>query len=275
MKKLLAFVLSASLSMSLFAANIFAYTPIKESVKMYTQTEYSVASKFGDYYRTPLIKVVHVFDGNGFETESTELSPRDAVLDKISNKYDSRGNLIEQVCTDVDGNIIWKNVSTFKNGKKENTAEYDAKGALKAKIIYTYDGDKIAEENGYNGDGAIAWKTIYKYNADGLCEKVIQYTGAGTLDSEELYTYTETGDIETITAFDGFAEKATQKVFRYTNNVLTEITTYNEKNEVTNRVIYKNDAKGNPIKISEYNIANKFGTTVNELLAIVEITYQY
>lgn len=275
MKKLLAFVLSASLSISLFAADIFAYSPIKDSVKMYTQTEYSVASKFGDYYRTPLLKVVHVFDENGFETESTELTPRDAVLDKINNKYDTKANLVEQVCTDEAGNIIWKNISTFKNGKKENTAEYDAKGTLKAKIIYAYDGDKVTEENGYNGDGVLAWKTLYKYNAAGQVEKVIQYTGAGNLDSEAIYTYNEAGAIETITSLDGFTEKAVQKVFRYTNNVLTEITTYGEKNEVTNRVIYKNDAKGNPVKISEYNIANKFGTTVNELLAITEIAYQY
>ena len=77
MKKLLAFALTAGLSISLFAADIFKYAPITGKVKAYTETEFSIASRFGTLYRTPSTKVMHVFDSNGKETTSSELTPKE------------------------------------------------------------------------------------------------------------------------------------------------------------------------------------------------------
>ena len=103
MKKILAFTLAASLSLSLFAADIFKYAPITGSVKAYTETDYSIATRFGTLYRTPSTKILHTFDSNGKETSSSELTPKDAVINTISSNYDSAGNLVEQVCTSADG----------------------------------------------------------------------------------------------------------------------------------------------------------------------------
>ncbi len=275
MKKILALVFAASFSLSCFAADLFVYTPIKGNVKNYTQTDFSIASKFGSYYRTPNIKIIHVFDNTGKEVESTELSPHDAILDKIASSYDSYGNMTEQVCSDADGNLIWKNIISYKNGKKDNCSEYDAKGNLKGKSIYTYDGDKLIDETGYDGNGALIWKTIYKYDDNGRVSTIDEYSSDGTLSTEETYTYTEIGTIESVTTYDSFSDKTSQQVFRYTDGLLTEITSYAKNKEVTNRIIYKYDGKGNPVKVSEYNIANKFGTTVNELMFMSEVVYNY
>lgn len=275
MKKLLALLVTACVSVSLFAADVFTFTSLKGSVKNYTQTEYSVATKFGNYFRTPTGKVIHTYNGVGREVESTNLSPRDAVLDKIAYTYDNYGLVTEENCFDVDGNLVWKNSIAYKNGKKESCSEFNNKGTLKAKIIYSYDGDKLVDETGYNGDGALAWKTIYAYDETGRLSKISQYCADGSLDEEETYTYADTGAIESITKYDSFTETKSQSVLRYTNDNLTEITTYNDNAEVVKRVIYKNDNYGNPVKISEYNIAKKFGTTVNELYAITEIVYNY
>ena len=80
MKKLLAFALTAGLSLSLFAADIFKYAPITGNVKAYTETDFTIATRFGTLYRTPSSKIMHIFDSNGKETTSSELTPKDAVI---------------------------------------------------------------------------------------------------------------------------------------------------------------------------------------------------
>lgn len=275
MKKLLAILFATSLCGSVFATDIFAFTALRGSVKSFTQTDYSVASKFGSYYKTPAGKVLKKYNAEGKEIESVQLTPRDVVTDKIITSYDAYSNITEQKCVDADGNLIWKNVNTYKNNRRDNCAEYDAKGELKAKTIYTYVDGLLADETGYSGEGVLVWKILYSYDEIGRPVKIIQYNADGALDSQEDYTYNADGAIETVTMYDSFAEKTTQQVFRYTDNVLTEITTYDANKVVIKRMIFKNDAKGNPVKVSDYNIAEKFGTTVNELLSISEVVYNY
>lgn len=275
MKKLLALGFAAYLSVALFAVDVFTYTSMKGPVKNYTQIDYSVASKFGNYYRTPNLKVIHVFDSLGREIESTELTARDVVLDKITNAYDAFGNITEQIYADPDGKLVWKNITSYKNGRKENCSEYNANAELKAKSIYVYENGQLIDETGYDADGALVWKTLYKYDINGRVSTISQYTSEGALDCEETYTYTESGNLDSIVTYDSFTSTTSQDVFRYTDGVLTEITTYNQAKDVVKRVIYKNDANGNPIKISYYNVAEKFGTTVNELYEMTEIVYSY
>ena len=72
-----------------------------------------------------------------------------------------------------------------------------------------------------------------------------------------------------------FSEQTEKKVFRYAaNGTLSEITTYDNTKQVTNRIMVKYDAGGNVTRVSEYNIAQKFGTTVNELISMSEFVYQ-
>ncbi len=80
MKKILAFALTAGLSLSLFAADIFNYAPVTGNVKAYTETDFSIATRFGTLYRTPSTKIQHIFDSNGKEISSSELTPKDAVI---------------------------------------------------------------------------------------------------------------------------------------------------------------------------------------------------
>ena len=180
MKKLLAFALTAGLSISLFAADIFKYAPITGKVKAYTETEFSIASRFGTLYRTPSTKVMHVFDSTGKETTSSELTPKDAVINTISSTYDSAGNLSEQLCTSNDGEVIWKNTFTYKNGLKADVSEYDKKGSLRARTIYTYENNLLTDESSYDGEGALIWKTIYKYSDTGRLASVNEYNPDGS-----------------------------------------------------------------------------------------------
>lgn len=275
MKKILTFVAVAAMSFSLFGLDIFNYVQINGNVKNYTQTDYDIGSKFGNLTRTPILKTLTVLDNTGRAVEVTELSARDAVLNKTTNKYDIYGNLTEQIAYDADSKIMWRNTTTYNNGLKSEFSEYDKNGLLRARTIYQYTDGKLADESGYDGDGALLWKIIYKYDAAGKAQEVSEYAGDGTLDIRETYTYTDDGKIESITTYDTYAEKSEKKIFRYASNgTLSEITTYDDTKQVTNRIIIKYDAGSNVSKVSEYNIAQKFGTTVNELISMSEYSYQ-
>lgn len=275
MKKILSILSIASLSLSLFATDIFTYAPINGTIKNYTETQYSIASKFGNYFRTPSAKITHEFNANGKEINSTEFTPRDAIVDKITSSYNSAGQLTEQNCTNSDGEAIWKSTITYKDGVKVDLSEYDSKGNLKDKTIYTYENDKLVDETSYDGDGALVWKTIYKYNAAGKIEFVNEYEASGSLSAQNTYTYTENGLVDSITNYDAFSGKQVQQVFRYANGTLNEITTYDSQKQVIKRVLLKYDTNQNVIKVSDYNVAEKFGTTVNELIAMSEFVYEY
>lgn len=276
MKKIISLLFTASLALSLFAADIFEYVPLTGNAKNFIKTEYSIASKFGNYFRTPKVKYMHVFDENGNEIESSELTPRDVIQNTIYSVYDDDGNLTEQKFVNSDGELIWKSTITYKNGLKSDFSEFDKDDNLKEKIIYEYEKDLLSAENIYDGEGALIWKTVYSYNPNGKVESVYDYNGNGTLNSKKKYIYNETGAVESIEKYESFSSTATQDVFRYgSNNMLNEITTYDSEKKVIKRVILKYDEKGNVNKVSEYNVAQKFGTTVNELVAMSDYVYEY
>ncbi len=276
MKKLLALTFAASLTLSLFATDVFNYAPLKGSIKNYTETNFSIASRFGSLYRTPSSKITHNFDSNGKETKSSELSPKDAIINTISSTYDTAGNLVEQLCTSADNEIVWKNTYTYKDGLKVDASEYDRKGTLRARTIYTYENELLTDESSYDGEGALIWKTIYKYDDNNRLASINEYNPDGTLSETSVYAYTESGAIDSVSKYDVFSDKQTTLIFRYaTNGSLNEITTYNAAKQVIKRTLMKYDDIGNITKISEYDVAEKFGTTVSDLTAMSEYSYEY
>ena len=276
MKKLLAFALTAGLTFSLFAADIFKYAPITGNVKAYTETDFTIATRFGTLYRTPSTKIMHILDANGKETSSSELTPKDAVINTIATTYDTAGHLVEQLCTSADGEVVWKNTYAYKNGLKVDASEYDRKGSLRARTIYSYENNLLSDESSYDGEGNLIWKTIYKYGDNNRIASVNEYNPNGSLSEQTEYNYTESGAIDSVAKYDAFAGKQTSLIFRYgTNGSLSEITTYNSEKQVIKRTLLKYDAKGNVNKVSEYDVAEKFGTTVNELVAMSEYTFEY
>lgn len=290
MKKLISCFVCGFLAFSIFAVDILDFVSVKSDVKEMTSTEYSVASKFGDYFKTNTGKTVFMFDETG----------------KIYEKafYDARGNLFRDMryTFSVNGNLLCEEdfASSGKQGasaevktgfakieyseKKGNRSEitfYDYIGEMKAKNIYKYENDLMTEESVYESNGALVSKSFYKYDDVNRLEKETKYFGNGTLESETVYTYREVpGDnrYEAITIYkiDGTSE---QKVFRYSNaGLLIEITSYenNESgNKVTKRTILKYDDDANLTKVSDYLVSEKFGGTVNELVNIIDYTYSF
>lgn len=275
MKKLFTLIYLALFCTSIFALDIFNYVPVSGNVKSIIQTDYEITTKFGNYFRTPSAKVVHILNESGKEIETTELTPKDVVLDKTVTKYDVYGNVIEQATYDSESILLWRTVITYKGTQKVDSSEYGKNGVLKAKTIFIYDEfGNLIDETGYDGEGELIWKIKYQYKGAKL-ETVSEYYSDGSLSREEKYTYNASGNIESIVTYDVFSSTTEIIVFRYAaNGQITEITTYGNEKQMIKRLMLKYDATGNVAKLSDYAVAEKFGTTVNELTVITEYMYQ-
>lgn len=277
MKKLLCTALSMCFGFSLFAYDATAFLAPATGVKSYTKTDYTVASKFGEYFRTPNAKYLHKFNNYGQEVENSELTVDGKLVDKITYEYDSNGRITSQSGFDDSENILWKIVNTYdKNGLKVDESEYDAKGNLYSKSIYKYTGTNCTEEIFYNGNGALIWKNTYAYDDKGNCILMNSYYASGELESKKTYKYNDQNKVQEIVYFDDSEVVNKKELYRYdAKGALTEIATYSPDNVLYLRQFYKYDAKGNVTKITTYSIAKKFGTTVNELVGMSDFTYQY
>lgn len=275
MKKLLSFVLAAALSTSLFALDVLSYAPVTGNVKNFTQTNFAISSKFGNYFRTPSSKIVRTLNALGKEVELVELSPKDTVIEKITSSYDPLGNLTEQSCYNSKQELIWKSVTTYNGKQKIDCSEYGNDGLLKGKIIYTYQNGNLVDETGYDSEGALIWKIVTKYDEANRVSDVCEYCADGSLDRETTYNYAKNGKLESYVTFDVYKGTKEQIVFKYAQDgSVSQITTYDATDEIVYRVIIKYDSIGNLAKVSEYEIAQKFGTTVNDLVSVTEYTYQ-
>ena len=276
MKKLISMILAAGFCLSLFAADIFTYAPIKGDVRAYKRTDFSIASRFGNYYRTPSVKYAHLLDENGNDIESTEISAQETLVNTIKSEYDYNGNLLSQVATDADGEVIWTTEITYKNGLKAEMSEFNAAHELKGKTIYSYSFNRLIDESSYDGNGALVWKIVYTYDGDDRLDTISDYFPTGALSEERKYEYDDNGVIKSITHTDSISKVVVQDVFRYNNaGVVTEVSTYDEAKQITKRVMFKYDANGNVAQVSTYNVANKFGGIVNELVGMSDFSFKY
>ena len=117
MKKICFVVVAAALATSLYAFDEALKIKTVGSVSEYTKTDYTITEKFGDYYRSPRAKYVHIFDATGKQVESDEFTRKDTLVDKLLYNYDSAGRVASAVCTDSDGKIQWKSIYTYdENG---------------------------------------------------------------------------------------------------------------------------------------------------------------
>lgn len=276
MKKILTLIAVASMSLSLFATDIFSYVPLTANVKSYTKTEFTINSKFGSYFRTQSKQIVRVLNNLGKEVEITELSSRNTVDSKIINTYDVYGNLTEQNCYDDNSQLLWKNIITYKDGIKSELAEYSADNTLKSKTIYTYDKGQLKDESIYNGDGSLFWKYIYGYNENGSLAYIDEYPKSGDLERKTSFSYKEDGGIDSILYFDTLTNSSIHDIFRYAEDgKVFEVVSYDQNKEVIKRTLVKYDSMGNINKITAYDVSQKFGGVHTELVEMSDYSYNY
>lgn len=275
MKKLIAGTVLALLSGTVFAFDQSTISP-NGGVSSYTKTDYIITSKFGDYFRSPSVKYVHMFNTNGLETECISYSAKDVLIDRIMYDYDTSRNLVSSRFYNASDELQWKTqVEYDSTGKIKEEAEYDASGRLTAKTIYRYNGRETSESL-YNGEGALLSRTIKKTNELNRLVEVNKYFDDGSLDVQEVYGYADNGHLVQVEYFDAHKECTGKTIFRYDSaGVLTEEQQLNATKLLVARKIYKSDSMGNPTKVSLYSVAEKFGSIANELQGITEYSYKY
>ena len=273
MKKSLFILVSAALSSQLFAFDPEASLKPAGVEKEYTKTDYQITEKFGDYYRSPRAKFVHVFDSNGRELEASELTSKDSLVDHITYKYEGN-NLVETVCTDADGKVSWKMTTTYDaDGNKIDESEFNSSDNLVNRTIWKING-KQSDESYYNADGSLLSKIITKFDDQGRTAEIAHYLNTGKLEQKAVYNYNDAGKLSEIAYFNAVGTQTKKVVFRFDASYqISEEQTYNAENKLVTRIIYKYDGSGNIIKRTTYNVAEKFGTTVNELTGIAEYAY--
>ena len=270
-----------ALSIAALAANVYAFDSeaaikTKGTVGSYTKTEYSVTQKFGDYYRSPKAKFTHNFASNGKETDSTELTSRDSVVDTVSYAYTADGKLASKICTDADGKVQWKFTYAYDaTGNIIDESAFNASDVLTDRTIWKYNGKQV-DESYYNADGTLLGKIITKKDDSGRVVEVAKYDGSGWLEVKQVHTYNDAGKLSEIAYLDYAGNQIKRIVYRFDSSYsITEKQTYNMENKLHLREIYKYDSTGNVTKATTYEVAEKFGTTVNELVAINEYAYKY
>lgn len=134
------------------------------------------------------------FDKNGNTTYSEEYKKDGTLKHKESNKYDSKGNKIEEVIFEDADNSLEKNYKkTFKYDTEENKteeSEFDINGKLLKKTQYTYNanGEKVAEAE-FNGLGKVTKKTVYAYDSKGLKAVKKEFDANDKVISTRTYQY--------------------------------------------------------------------------------------
>lgn len=275
MKKTILVVTAAAIAFNLYAFDTASTLKPAVGVKDYTKTDYTITEKFGDYYRSPKAKYVHVFDAAGKHIEATELTSKDALVDRLVYSYDTNGRLTNTISYDSEGKLSWKQTTVYDAaGNKTEESTFNASDMLVNKSIWKIIAGKQSEEAYYNADGVLLGKTITKLDDQGRETEVCVYNADGSLDVKRSYTYNDAGKLSEIAYQKGDGTVAKKVVFRFDEKYsITEEQTYNEANKLCQRVIYKYDNNGNIIRTTTYAVAEKFGTTVNELIGINEYTY--
>ena len=187
MKKTLLTLAALAVSVQTFAFDPEPSLKIAGSASEYTKLEYQITEKFGDYYRSPRVKYVHVFDASGHETESSELTSKDSLVDRITYKYEG-GNLVETVCADSDGKISWKMVTSYDAaGNKIDESEFNASNTLVNRTIWKINGNQT-DESYYNADGEVQIKWNTQYDSKRNRTKISEFYGPNlALEKGEMY----------------------------------------------------------------------------------------
>lgn len=276
MKKIYAVALIATLTASAFAFDPDESVKLNGTAKSYTKTLYTVTEKFGEYFRSPIAKYQHLYDSaSGQELEVMELNARDAMVDKITYDYDSANNVVASAYYDADGNLSVKTAIAYTAEGKSEKSEFDKEDNLIGKTIYKYK-DNTVEESYYDGEGVLLWRNISVKDSKGNIVSTSKYFSSGALNERYVPAYNEKNELigyERYNALGGLIEKVVYRM--NADGLRSEEIIYNSENVVTVRKLWRYDEKQNPSRITTYNVSDKFGATVNELVSIIEFSYLY
>lgn len=251
----------------------------QQNYSQMTETHYSVRSKFGVYYRTPVSKIIHNYNEAGLETELCIFNENDEQIQTMTYEYDMGGTLVAETNINTLININQRTEYEYDEyGQQTGATTWDIKGEekiLKEKIIIKRSGNKVIK-TGYDKEGALTWRTVDRYSQTDEVLQQEQYEADGIKCMLILNTWASDGNLLQRDIFDENQTPLESTLFIYNEeNQLEDIQIFDGDGRICNRYVYKYDAKGNVSSIYMYDVADKFGQVYNELSSIQTFTYKY
>ena len=215
---------------------------------------------------------------------------------KLTNKFDEKGNKIEQIWYNCYGGVDIKESYMFgEKGNQIKSIEYNTNKNLWVKYTYTYDEKgnvlgtigfddgnmpikstykyddrgKLIEEKSYYEEGDFISKYTYKYDEKGKQIESNSYNDVGKLESKTIYKYDEKGNIIELIWYNGdgsFSSKTTNKYDDKGN--LVEENEYDGSGKLDRKTNTEYDSEGNSIKII---IQDEYGITTD--IPLIQISY--
>jgi hypothetical protein len=125
------------------------------------------------------------------ETLTTFVDGKALTINDSYQKFDKKGQLIEEMTYDRYGKVKHKRQMKYNNlGDKEEESTFDSTGHLEAREVYKYDseGEKI-EEIRYGAKGELLSKAIFTLDARGLKTERKTYDAKNKLIEVKKYIY--------------------------------------------------------------------------------------
>ncbi|TND07633.1 MAG: hypothetical protein FD123_3185 [Bacteroidetes bacterium] len=186
---------------------LFAFSPVlaqsKKEIKSYkikTMIETVTSSNSGK--ETSYKAEYRAFDKEGNTTEHTEYNADGSIKRKELNKFNSKGDKVEEIIIDKTGGKLtvaeeddgkYKH-ATYKynnNGDETEDARYDQKGALIKKTVITYNSkNNKTSEITTDATGKTIRKITYAYDSKGLKTEKLVYGPGDQLLKKHKYSYT-------------------------------------------------------------------------------------
>jgi hypothetical protein len=181
-------------------------------------------------------------------------------MGKMSQTFDAQGLLAESIWTGPKGEVISKDVYSYKEGKLIRQLTYNGAGTIVEKTVRSYDAEgRVNAETYHTPDDKPVAKTVYKYDkgngpvevafflADG--RKATAPVGPCLGAHRVVFTHNDQGRVLTRAVFedDGRLKKSYRYAYDNKGNTI-EYVSGNGYSTTTFVYKYEFDAKGNWIK---------------------------
>lgn len=171
---------------------------------------------------------------------------------KSGSVTDSQGRLRGRAGFDEAGEVIWFHAVRYDEENRESlVTHYDASGQELGQVKLRYD-DQGREVQGYSYTGTTGdlIRVEYTYNQDGNWDRVSSFPLNGSLATVEAYTYDEAGQMVRTDQYTQDGQRMGSQVYGWDEETgfNSFIENYGADGTLDNRVDYKRDAQGRPVR---------------------------
>ncbi len=160
----------------------------------------SVASYNGLNEQLSFVDILYNEQGYPIQSYTERIQGYETVFSKVSNEYDSNGNLIKNIQYREDGTVFEYTTYEYDdegNNIKSNTFRYQGESEihLDEYSIYEYDiNGNIIKDSYYDADDVLNGYVIYKYDNNENLLETHQYNASGDAVSYDEYEYDINGN---------------------------------------------------------------------------------